>query len=369
MASRGRTKVLWLTKGLGQGGMERLLVNHAIAGDRERFEYSAAYLIDRPHSVIDELRDLGITVDRLGSGSGADPRWLIDLIRLVRRERIDVVHAHSPMPAAFARVAVRLLSRRTRLVYTEHNRWDRFGKATRWANHLTFGLNDSTIAVSDDCRDTVAPRFRARVTTLVHGIDVGEVAKHRGEREDARAELGVDDTTVVIGTVANFRVQKNYPLLLEVAAALTAERPNVVFVAIGQGPLESELIALHSRLGLEDRFRFLGFRSDAHRLMAGFDVFCLSSDHEGLPVAVMEAKALGLPIVSTAVGGVPEAVENGRDGLVVPPRNPTALLGALRRVTDDPELRDRLAEASRNSSSEYAATRAVTYQEEVYGHF
>jgi glycosyltransferase involved in cell wall biosynthesis len=331
----GRIRVLWLAKGLGQGGMERLLVTHAKFGDRERFDYRAAYLVDRPHSVIDELEALDVPVTRLGSGSGSDPRWVLDLAKLVRRERIDVVHAHSPMPASVARPLVRVFSPRTKLVYTEHNRWDRFSAPTRIANMVTYPLNHVTFAVSDDCRDTVSPRLRPKVQTLIHGIDVDEVASHNADREHMRADLGIDDDAIVVGTVANLRKQKNYPLLLEVAKRVIAEHPNVLFLSVGQGPLEAELKDLHTQLGLGDRFRFLGFRSDVHSVMSAFDIFCLSSDHEGLPVALMEAKALGLPVVATGVGGIPEAVVDGVDGALVPPGDSDGLAEAVGRWAMD----------------------------------
>lgn len=354
-----RTRVLWLAKGLGQGGMERLLVTHARFGDRERFDYRAAYLVDRPHSVVDELRAFDVPVTRLGSGSGSDPRWLVDLVRMVRRERIDVVHAHSPMPAALARPLLRVLSPRTRLIYTEHNSWVRYSKATRWANMVTFPLNHRAFAVSDDCRDSVPVRLRSRIETLIHGIDVDAVAALRAERADARAELGLTDETVVIGTVSNLRAQKNYPMLLQVAAQITHEHPNVVFLSVGQGPLEAELKQLHADLGLGERFRFLGFRADVHRVMSAFDVMCFSSNHEGLPVALMEAKALGLPVVATAVGGIPTAVTDGVDGLVVPSGDADALVVAIKTLIDDPARRSAMGEASGATAGRYDARESV----------
>ncbi|MCO5321156.1 MAG: glycosyltransferase [Microthrixaceae bacterium] len=361
-----RIRVLWLAMGLGQGGMERLLVTHAQFGDRQRFDYRAAYLVDRPHSVIDELNELDVPTTRLGSGNAGDPRWVLELARLVRRERLDVVHAHSPMPASVARPLVRLISPRTRLIYTEHNRWDRYSAPTRVANRITYSLNHETFAVSDDCRDTVSPRLRPEVETLIHGIDVDAVAAHRADRESMRSELGISDETVVIGTVANLRVQKNYPLLLEVASEVTADNPDVLFLSVGQGPLEQELKALHQDLGLGDRFRFLGFRQDVHRVMSSFDAFCLSSDHEGLPVALMEAKTLGLPVVATAVGGVANAVGDGEDGLLVPARNPEALRVALERLINDPLQRGRLAESSGSGASAFRASRAFSALERRY---
>jgi len=359
-------RVLWLAKGLGQGGMERLLVAHARFSDKARFDYRAAHLVDRPHSVVDELRALGVPVDRLGSGSSVDPRWLADLVRTVRRERIDVVHTHSPLPAALSRPLLRTLPHRPRLVYTEHNSWDCYGTTTRLANRVTYALDDARLAVSDPARDSASPRLRRRTLTLVHGIDTAAVSAHHGDRTVARRELGIADGTVVVGVVANLRPEKAYPTLLRAASAVLDARPETVFLSVGQGPLQTELEQEHERLGLGDAFRFLGYRDDVLSVMAAFDVFTLSSDQEGLPVALMEASALGLPVVATAVGGVPSVVTEGVNGLLVAPGDPQALAHALARVVASPELRARLARGSAEAASRFDARAAVRRIEETY---
>ncbi|MCA1846726.1 MAG: glycosyltransferase, partial [Actinobacteria bacterium] len=126
-------RVLWLAKGLGPGGMERLLVTHASAGDRNRFEYFAAYLVERPHSVVGDLERLGVRCTRFGDGRGLDPRWVLELRRFVRRHGIDLVHVHSPMVAALARPALHSMRHRPAVVYTEHNSWDCYTLPTRVA--------------------------------------------------------------------------------------------------------------------------------------------------------------------------------------------------------------------------------------------
>lgn len=357
--------VLWLAKGLGLGGLEQLLVTHARLGDRERFSFSAAYLVDRPHSVVDELEALSVPTHRLGTGSGRDQRWIAELVELTNRERIDVVHIHSPAPAALARPAVRAVRRHCGIVYTEHNRWDRFEPATRWANRLTYSLNHASFAVSDDCRSSMSPRAQRRTETLIHGVPIADV-EAAADRDGVRAELGIGPDQIVIGIVANFRKQKNYQLLLDAAAELVPLDDRLIFLSVGQGPLEDELVAHHSRLGLGDRFRFLGVRRDAQRVMSGFDVFCLSSVHEGLPVAVMEAKALGLPIVATSVGGVPTAVTDGVDGVLVPSGDRAALVGALRDIATDAGLRARIGAASRETAARFDATVAIERLQRAY---
>jgi glycosyltransferase involved in cell wall biosynthesis len=152
------------------------------------------------------------------------------------------------------------------------------------------------------------------------------------------------------------------------AAALeVVERlPDVRFVAVGQGPLEAEIRARHARLGLGDRMLLLGLRPDAVRVMGACDVFVLASHCEGLGVAVMEALALGLPVVATAVGGVPEVVEHGREGLLVPPGRPDEIAAALLAVLTDHELRRTMAAAAARRGTALSIDEAVRRTEDVY---
>lgn len=358
-------RVLWVAKGLGPGGMEQLLLSHARVGDRQRLEYAAAYVVERPNSVVPQLRELGVACDRLGRGP-ADLRWPLRLASLVRDRRIDVVHVHSPLVAAQARPVLRALPHRPAIVYTEHNSADRYKVGTRWANLATYPLDDARIAVSAAARDSVPRWLRRRTEVLVHGIDVATVAAHRAGRTRARADLGAGDEDLVVGVVANLRAAKAYPVMLEAAREVLVGRGHVRFVSLGQGPLHDELVAQRDRMGLGDRFRFNGFTPDATSVMAGFDVLALSSDVEGLPVSLMEAKALGLPVVATEVGGVPEMVTDGGDGLLVPPRRPDLLAAALGRVLDDADLRARLAASSADGAARFDAAVAVHRLDALY---
>lgn len=368
MNARGdgaRIRVLWIAKGLGPGGMERLLVNHARFGDRDRFEYHAAYVVERPESVIGELEALGVPCHRLGSG-GTDPRWPLALRSLARRIDADVVHSHSPLPASVARVVLRPGGSRPALVYTEHNTWDCYGRATRTANSLTYRFDDARFAVSSEAAACAPTGLRRPPEVLTHGIDVDAVRSAGADRAAARAELGASEETTVITTVANLRVEKAYDVLLPAARRVLDEHPDVLFLAVGHGPRREELEEIHRRLGLGDRFRFLGFRRDALRLMGASDVFALSSRQEGLPVAFMEATALGLPVVSTSVGGLPDFVEDGTSGLLVAPGSPDLLADALGRLVGDRGLRARLAAGSAALAPTFDARTAVRRQEQVY---
>jgi glycosyltransferase involved in cell wall biosynthesis len=146
--------------------------------------------------------------------------------------------------------------------------------------------------------------------------------------------------------VAHFRKQKGYPVLLSAARRVLDQGLPVRFVAVGRGPQEDDIRASHARLELGDRFLLMGFREDATRVMAAFDVFVLASHYEGLPLALMEALVLGIPVVATNVGGIPEGVTSGVEGLLVPPSRPNLLAEAIATLARDPDLRARMSEAA-----------------------
>ena len=147
---------------------------------------------------------------------------------------------------------------------------------------------------------------------------------------------------------------------------MTSDDPDVRFVSIGQGPLAADIRAAHSKLGLGDRFIMMGAQPDAVGLMAGFDIFILASHVEGLPVSFMEARALGLPVVVTAVGGLPDLITDGVDGLLVSPGSDGALATALGSLTASADERRQLSLASTNRASDCDAARATSVIETRY---
>ena len=353
-----------MVKGLGPGGAERLLVNQAAATSGD-VTYEAVYLVPEKQHLVPELEALGVPCTLLDERIPG--RWLLKLRRRLREQPVDVVHVHSPALAAGIRPMVRTLgAERPAVLYTEHNRWPRHHPLTRLANRLTFGLDDAHIAVSADVKETVSSRHRDSVDVVVHGIDLDAVRAEAGARPEVRAELGIADDEIVIGTVANLRAQKGYDLLLRVARDVVDQLPASRFVAVGQGPLAEQVAAWHRQEGLGDRFLLLGYRSDALRVMSAFDVFTLASTHEGLPVALMEAMALGLPVVATSVGGIPQAVTDGVEARLVPPGDAQRLADALLEVAQDPDARSTMGRAAADRAEAFSATRATRELESLY---
>jgi glycosyltransferase involved in cell wall biosynthesis len=368
VTGRGPVRVLWLVKGLGPGGAERLLCTAAQVRDRTRLHYEVAYLLPAKDHLVPALRAAGVPVHCLHGGRPESGSWTLRLRRLLAAEPFDVLHVHSPMVAALARTVVPTLPKRVRprLLYTEHNSWPSYTPVTRLLNAATYPMDEAQFAVSQEVWSSVPQRLRRRLEVVVHGIDVPATRALRAERDQVRRELAVPVGTTVVGTVANYRREKAYPDLLAAARQVLDERPDVLFVAVGQGPLADEIAAEHRRLGLGDRFRLLGYRPDAVRVLAGCDLFALSSHFEGLPVALMEALAVGLPVVSTAVGGIPDAVTAGEHGLLVPPGRPDRLAATIVTLVADPHTRARMSTAALDRAGDFDARRATRHVERVY---
>jgi glycosyltransferase involved in cell wall biosynthesis len=205
---------------------------------------------------------------------------------------------------------------------------------------------------------------------VVHGVDLDRsrsLAARRDEiRSAVRAELEVPEGELLVLAIANLRSEKGYDVLLDTAALMIEQGLPIRFAAAGKGAQLDELVARHRELALGDRFRFLGHREDALELLVAADIFVLPSHQEGLPVVLMEAGSIGAAIAATTVGGVPQVVTDGVNGLLVPPGDPAALAGALSRLCSDPDLRAKLGGQAMEDSSRYDIGRAAAEIEDLY---
>ena len=368
----GPLKVLQVIKCLGYGGAERLLVDMVAAADPERVKYEVAYVNREQDALVPAIAALGTRVHPLGASNNADLRWMVAFRKLVTTRRYDVVHFHLPYAAALGQVVLSSLprSKRPGVVYTEHSLWDRARLVNRIFLRASLLKNERLIAVSQASYDALPDSLRRRATTVVHGVGLSRadslVARREKMRARARSEVGMTEDGLLFMTVANLRPEKGYDVLLEAVRTLADRGLPIRFAAVGRGPLSSALHARHAELALGDRFHFLGQRDDVLELLAGADAFVLASRHEGLPVVLMEATSVGLPIVATAVGGVPQVLDDEVDALLVPPGDPAGLAGAIERLASDPQLRARLARNARRKSSQFDMAAASRTIDDIY---
>lgn len=364
------TRVLWLIKGLGRGGAEQLLSLAAARIDRVRFRIEAAYLLAWKDALVPELEALGIETHCLGMRHGADLSWVVRLRSLVRQRQFDLIHTHSPYPAIATRIA--LSAGTIPLIHTEHNVWPQYRWPTYAANAATYGRNAAVLAVSRQVADSIRPPWwmpwmaGPAVEIMHHGINEQRVRRGADARAEARRALGLGQGDLVVGTVGNLRPQKDHHTLLTAFGMLPDLGPPARLVIVGTGPLEGELRQQVARQGLTRQVLLAGLRDDVQEILPAFDVFVLSSVHEGLSIALLEAMAAGLPSVATRVGGNPEALTHGLDSLLVPPRDPSALAAAIGTLLHDEPLRRRFGEEAARSAQRFSIETAVRRMEELY---
>jgi glycosyltransferase involved in cell wall biosynthesis len=286
-----------------------------------------------------ELRARGIPVHVLTSSCvkrRVSVRYAIELGRLVRRLRPDVLHAHLYATAVAASGAT--TGTGIPLVVTEQTEAPWRDVRARVASRFAYRRARVIIAVSNPIRDLLVTEYgvpAARVEVIRNAVR--PMPSYDGDRGTGRT----------VGTVARLHPEKGIECLLDAVPQIAAGVPDVRFVLVGEGPLRDELEAQARRLGVVDRVDFMGGREDARRLISGFDVLALPSLSEGTPLTIVEAMLAGVPVVASAVGGIPEQIEDRQTGLLVRPADVDALAGAVTQALTDATLRTRVTRAAR----------------------
>jgi glycosyltransferase involved in cell wall biosynthesis len=352
MDAAPRLRVLQVIPSLWHGGLERVATSLtlALAEDPAVDRVIVCSSGGNPYS--EELRRHGIEFEpiprpfpRPASLAGA----AFTLARILRRERPHVVHTHNPGATAAAALA-RILARRREIpiVASFHGVLpSRVRRATR-----ALSLADLVIGVSPTTTRALVDAGLAadRTTTIFNAV-----APEERPGAEVRQEFDAVGVPLVV-TVGRYVGEKNQALLLEALAQL--ERPLRALI-VGYGPREEELRSRADELGLGDAVVVTGRRDDAPDLIAAADVFALSSSSEALPLVLIEAMALGTPVVATAVGGVADVVADGRTGLLVPPGDAAALASAIRRVLGEPGLAERLRSEAGSFVEEHCSLPAM----------
>lgn len=283
---------------------------------------------------------------------GRDLKVSWRLAREVGRRGIDVLHAHQYTPFFYAALAKPLTTPRPKLILTEHGRHypDLVSPKRRAVNRLV--LDHAADAVNACCRfAAIALRdvdgFAGnRIEVIENGIDFDRYGPPADLAEQKR-KLGFDPHRRYVVHVARHHPVKDQPMLLRGFATTAAAVPDVDLLMAGDGPLRGELEALARNLGIADRVKFLGIRSDVPELLKAADAFALTSVSEAASLTLLEAMATALPVVVTDVGGNPEIVRHEREGLLVPRGDAAACGAALSRLLREPNYARTLGAAAR----------------------
>jgi glycosyltransferase involved in cell wall biosynthesis len=287
------------------------------------------------------------------------------IARLCRRHGFNILHLHSAH-ALTTGLWAKLFLRGLRLVAVR--RVDFPIKKNGFSRYkYTTSALDKMICISHGIRDVLLKDGldEQRLVTIHSGVDL-----KRFESEvlpdSFRQNLGVPSGHTVVGTVAAIAGHKDYPNLLHAAKKVIDAHANVTFCAVGDGPDKDAVHALARELGIGDRFIFTGFRKDVGLFLKMFDIFVLASYLEGLGTSILDAQALGLPVVACRTGGIPEVVFDGENGILVPPRDSEALAAAISELLGHPEKRTAMGEKALETVKDFSIEKTVEKNINLY---
>lgn len=361
-------RILYLTNRLAPAGAETFLLNRIGVLDRTRFEpYVGA--LRAGGDLAPSFERAGIPTLTFGDGVRLDAGVFGRLYSFLKRERITIVEAHVWYACIVGRVVARAAGVPIVITNEQDMRTgeDAHRRDVVYTGDVTTRLSSACVHITHALQSSFVegtPRIlQGNVIRRIipNGIDAERVASivAATSRKDKRAALGIPEDAFVVGNVARLHPAKGLPYLLTAFAEVLRAVPNAHLVLVGWGVMEAELRAQASALGVTERVHFAGKRLDVFELLATFDVFAFSSVHEGQGIAILEAMAAGLPVVATAVDGIPDMVKHERTGLAVPARDAAALAAGVLRLRADPELAQRLVVAARKLVADQFSIRAA----------
>jgi len=340
--------VLHLHSSSGLYGAESVILNlgksldvhgyHPIIGS---LEVDKSLLSSFARAAIESNLDTELIITRVKFS----PIAIFKIAKLIRKRNVQIIHSHTFKTTILGFFASRL----TRIPLVETNHLfppmplsDK--KLQLYAKIDAFFLRyaDKTIAVSHKIKTSLADSGvpESKISVIENGIDVEKCRAVRlEERVLARKALGLEVGSFVIGGVGRLTEQKGFEYLLEAAKAVLTIRKDVVFIIAGDGPLRGKLYKHMDKLKLDGNVNFLGFRKDILRILAAMDIFVMPSIDEGLPIAMLEAMAVGLPVIVTSVGEIPRVIENKQNGILIEPKNSEMLANKIIYLMENYKIR------------------------------
>lgn len=348
-------KIVYIIDGLGMGGAERLMIPILRNLSREKFEVRVCALQVRDgNPMADQIRAMGISVDLLPIPYLRDLTALPRLIKYLRDVGADLVHVQLEFSDIFGNIAAKML--RLPSVSTLHTMpsQDMQIKLKLHQNLEFLTLRffcDVVISVSDVAREfylKISSLSPSALRTIYNGIDLAQIVEshqqHKDAHESIRKEMGIPEDATVLTTVAVLRELKGIQFMIQALPGILSRFPKTCYLIVGDGDYREELVRQVHLAGVQERVTFAGQRNDVQRFLQASDVFVLPTLTEALPTVLAEAMAAHLPIVASAVGGVPEMVIDGQNGKLIPPADPQALLEACLYLLSRPEEREQMGE-------------------------
>lgn len=350
-----RPTICHVIHALGVGGAEAL-VDVMVRRMSDRYRCVVAVL-DEIGEIGESLRADGFVVAHLHREPGIDRGCAKRLNAFARRERVKILHAHQYTPFFQAMLSRGLLGSRP-VLFTEHGRHfpDLPSRRRSNVNRLLLRKRDRLVGVGGAVRQALIDNEglpSTRVEVVYNGVDLKALATVSADaRQRLRAEFGFSSTDFLAIQVARLHELKDHQTALRAIAEVSRHQPHIRLLIVGEGDQRSAIEAAVREQKLKEHVVLAGNRADVADLLAASDVFLMSSISEGIPLTIIEAMAAGLPVVSTAVGGIPEMIQHGQNGFLAEAGNHQSLASSLISLQQDSALRKSIAEKGRERATE-----------------
>jgi L-malate glycosyltransferase len=359
-------KVLHLLRGLEIGGLERAVLRLATRGIQEGWDHSLL-LFDKPfRSRETDFSPAEVPTDFIQRGPGVDYRFAQRVAEHLIRKQVGIVHAHNDSAIFYAALAILIAKRPISLI-------GRFGARpthrttgarvlTRWAS----GRAAQIAAVSEELRRwLMRSKWVKKCITIWNGVDLTEFCPE-GSKGDWRRALEIPDNAIFVGHVGRLDPVKRHSDIIKSATMLRHSQRPIYFAFAGNGPL---IESVRSEVATLNNVRLLSNVENIPSFLRSLDIFVLCSDHEGCPLALLEAMACGRPVIATSVGGMPyllDATGHAPAGLLIPPRCPDLLAEQIATLASSGELRHRLSLLARRRANTFSFEREWAEYSQLY---
>lgn len=334
-----KIKILYVITSLGLGGAERLLLSYISILDQKKYEFFVCSLREKPDDLLAQISNYA-EITNLKVKNRFNPIVIYSLLKLFRWIKPDIIHTHLFQPRFYTTVA-HLFYRRSILITHKHNNvTPSKHNIFLLAEMLSIFFNKKVIAISEAVKTTLR-RFEfvpaKKIFVLHNGFDYQKFYKVANPRAENNGKI-------IIGTVCRLERQKGLIYLLSALKIVLIRYPNVHLEIIGEGSLMQKLKDFSDKLRISNSVTFFGKFADVIPFYRRMNIFVLPSVYEGFGIVLLEAMAAGIPVIATSVHGIKEVVVDGESGILIPPKNPDAIAGAIIKLIENPQLTSQLIE-------------------------
>jgi len=336
-----KVHVLQIVNSLDIGGLEKVVIHLVNNNNQESDVQFSIVCLELKGALASNVKE-DVRIYELDKNRITYLKLIWLLLKLILINHINIIHCHNYAPLFFGVIVKKLLPRHIKIVYTEHNQIYNISPKHYKIFKVLLKSVDQIICVSKDLQSYFyQKKLASQCIVIWNGIPCPQVDEEKSAQ--LKAEYHPYQDTFTVGTAVVMTEQKGLIYLIQASEKIISKYPNIKFILIGDGPLKELHINEVNQLSLQNNFVFLGYKKDIANYLGILDLFILPSLWEGLSIVLLEASALGRPIIATEVGGNGEIIENGHNGLLIPPKDISSLIDAIEKLYLHEDLRKRIA--------------------------